>query len=532
MVSVAPRLEDKVTVAPGTGLLFTSRTVTVIVLTVTPSATTLVGAAATVEVPPLTGPAVNVIVGGELIVTPFATAVITAPPEVKELTVAINCPLPFVVPEAGVIVSVAPREELRVTTAPLTKLLFTSRTVTVMVLVAVPFATTLVGAATTVEFAALTAPAVNVTLAVDVIATLFATALIVDVPIVVDLTVPVICPLAFVVPEGWVMVSVAPRLEDKVTVAPGTGLLFTSRTVTVIVLTVTPSATTLVGAAATVEVPPLTGPAVNVIVGGELIVTPPATAVITAVPDVNDVTVAINCPDPFVVPEAGVSVSVVPREELKLTVAPDTKLLFTSRTVTVIVLVAVPSATTLVGLAATVEEPPVTAPAVNVTIAVAACATLFATALIVDVPIVVDLTVPVICPLAFVVPEGWGMVSVAPRLEDKVTVAPGTGLLFTSRTVTVIVLTVTPSATTLVGAAATVDVPPLTGPAVNVIVGGELIVTPFATAVITAPPEVKELTVAINCPLPFVVPEAGVIVSVEPRFELKLTLAPTTKLLF
>src|SRR5574341_1272379 len=101
------------------------------------------------------------------------------------------------------------------------------------------------------------------------------------------------------------MVSVAPREELSVTVAPGTGLLLLSRTVTVIVLTVTPSATTLVGAAATVEVPPLTGPAVNVIVGGELIVTPFATAVITALPEVNDETVAINCPNPFVVPEAG-----------------------------------------------------------------------------------------------------------------------------------------------------------------------------------------------------------------------------------
>src|SRR5574341_802988 len=100
MVSVAPREELSVTVAPGTGLLLLSRTVTVIVLTVTPSATTLVGAAATVEVPPLTGPAVNVIVGGRLIVTPFAAALITVVPEVNDVTVATNCPLAFVVPEA------------------------------------------------------------------------------------------------------------------------------------------------------------------------------------------------------------------------------------------------------------------------------------------------------------------------------------------------------------------------------------------------------------------------------------------------
>ncbi len=193
------------------------------------------------------------------------------------------------------------------------------------------------------------------------------------------------------------MVSVAPRLEDKVTVAPGTGLLFTSRTVTVIVLTVTPSATTLVGLADTLEVPPLTGPAVNVIVGGELIVTPPATAVITALPEVKELTVAINCPDPFVVPLAGVSVSVAPRLDDSVTLAPDTKLLFMSRTVTVIVLVAVPFATTLVGLAVTVDRDADTVPATNVTVAVDVTLIVpFTTALIVEVPIVVDLTVPVI----------------------------------------------------------------------------------------------------------------------------------------
>ncbi len=191
--------------------------------------------------------------------------------------------------------SVVPREELKFTVAPDTKLLFTSRTVTVMVLVAVPFATTLVGEAVTVEFAALTVPDVNVTVAVEVtLIDPFTTALIVDVPIVVDLTVPVICPLAFVVPDGCTIVSVAPRLDDKVAVAPGTGLLLLSLTVTVIVETVTPSATTLVGLAATLDVVADGAPAVNVMPAVWVIVTPPATAVITAVPDVNDVTVTIN----------------------------------------------------------------------------------------------------------------------------------------------------------------------------------------------------------------------------------------------
>jgi len=270
--------------------------VTVMVLSDTPSATTLVGAATTLDVPPDTAPAVNVIVAVWVIVTPPATAVMTAVPEVNEVTVAINCPDAFVVPLAGVKVSmVLPREELNVTLAPLTKLLFASRTVTVMVLVAAPFATTLVGLAATLDVVAEGGPATKVTVAVDVTFTVpFTTALITALPDVKDLTVPVICPLAFVVPDGCTIVSVVPRLDVSTTVAPGTGLLFTSRTVTVIVEVATPSATTLVGAAATPDVPPEGGPAVNVIGGCWVIVTPPATAVITALPDVLDDIVATN----------------------------------------------------------------------------------------------------------------------------------------------------------------------------------------------------------------------------------------------
>ncbi len=60
-------------------------------------------------------------------------------------------------------------------------------------LVAVPFATTLVGEAVTVDRDADTVPATNVTVAVEVTLIVpFTTALIVDVPIVLDLTVPVI----------------------------------------------------------------------------------------------------------------------------------------------------------------------------------------------------------------------------------------------------------------------------------------------------------------------------------------------------
>ncbi len=71
-----------------------------------------------------------------------------------------------------------------------------------------------------------------------------ATALITALPTVEDLTVPVICPLAFVVPTGCVIVSVAPLEEESVTVAPLTGLFPPSLIVTVTVERDTPSAYT------------------------------------------------------------------------------------------------------------------------------------------------------------------------------------------------------------------------------------------------------------------------------------------------
>ena len=169
-----------------------SRTVMVMVLNDTPSATTLVGAATTLEVPADTAPAVKVIVAVCVMVTLLATAVMIALPDTNDLTVAINCPEAFVVPEAGVKVSVAPRLDDKVTLAPFTKLLFASRTVTVIVLIAAPLATTLVGAATTVESAGEMAPETKLTVAVCVIVTLLATAVITALPIVLERTVPVI----------------------------------------------------------------------------------------------------------------------------------------------------------------------------------------------------------------------------------------------------------------------------------------------------------------------------------------------------
>jgi hypothetical protein len=168
-----------------------------------------------------------------------------------------------------------------------------------------------------------------------------------------------------------VIVSVAPRDDDNVTVAPGIGLLFPSRTVIVIALVDVPFAVTVVGAAATLLLAADGDPTVNVTVSVCVTFTEPlTTALITAFPRVSEETVPVICPDPFVVPTGCVIVSVTPRDDDRLTVAPCTVLLLASRTVTVIVEVADPSATTLVGLAETVVVVPDGAPAVNVTEAV------------------------------------------------------------------------------------------------------------------------------------------------------------------
>jgi hypothetical protein len=188
-----------------------------------------------------------------------------------------------------------------------------------------------------------------------------------------------------------------PSVTAKLTVLPATGLLFASRKVTVIVEVATPSAVTVVGLAVTVEAVADTAPAVKVTdaVWVTVIVSVVSVAVIVLVPAVVDRTV------PVVWPLASVGVVgcvIVPSVAARLTVFPLTGLLFASRSVTVTVDVATPSAATLAGLAVTLEALADTAPAVKVTAAV--CVTVIVSvvsvAVIVAVPAVVEATVPVV----------------------------------------------------------------------------------------------------------------------------------------
>jgi hypothetical protein len=88
----------------------------------------------------------------------------------------------------------------------------------------------------------------------------------------------------------------------------------------------------------------------------------------------------------------------VPSVAAKFTVLPATGLLLASRNVTVIVDAATPSATTVVGLAVTVEALADTVPAVKVTLAVGVSVTVsvISVAVIVLVPAVAERTVPVV----------------------------------------------------------------------------------------------------------------------------------------
>jgi hypothetical protein len=306
--------------------------------------------------------------------------------------------------------------------------------------------------------------------------------------------------LASVAAAGWTSVSTAPREDDNVTVFPPTGLPLPSRSVTVMSEVAVPSAVRVVGLALTDEVVAETAPAVKVTaaVWVTVIVSVVSVAVMVLVPAVVDRTV------PVVWPLASVGVVgcvTVPSVAARLTVLPATGLLFASRKVTVIVDVARPSAVTDAGLAVTVDAVTETAPAVKVTDAV--CVTVIVSvvsvAVIVAVPAVVERIVPMVWPLASVVAVGCAIVSAAPREDASVTVFPLTGLLFASRSVTVIVDVATPSAVTVVGLAVTVDALADTTPAVKVTlaVWVSVIVSVVSVAVIVEIPAVADRIVPV-----------------------------------
>jgi len=206
-------------------------------------------------------PAVTVTGAVCVIATVLIVAAIVFAPVLVELNVAVSTPLALVVPVAGVKVFPVPPVAVRFTLAPPTGFPLASRAVTVIV--DEPPAGIDVGAAVTVDWDADTVPAVTVTGAVCVIATVLIVAAIDFAPVLVELNVAVMTPVASVVPVAGVRVFPVPPVAVRFTLAPPITLPLASRAVTVIVDE--PPAGIEVGAAATVDCDADTAPAPSAI---------------------------------------------------------------------------------------------------------------------------------------------------------------------------------------------------------------------------------------------------------------------------
>src|SRR6266851_393018 len=356
--------------------------------------------------------------------------------------------------------------------------------------------------ATTVDTVADTAPAFTTTVAVWVIATALMVAETVFDSAVVELKLPVATPLAFVVPTGCVRVLPVP-VAARVTVAPGIGLPFASRAVTVIVDPVPPA---VIGeVATTVDCAAETVPAFTTTVA----VWVTATALMVADTVFDSAAVELNVPVAtplaLVVPTGCVRVLPVP-VAASTTVAPGIGLPFASRAVTVMVDVPLPAV--MGEVAATVDTVADTAPAFTTTVAVCVIATALTVAETVFDPAAVELKLPVAIPLALVVPTGWINVFPVP-VAARTTVAPGIGLPFASRAVTVMVEVPLPAV--MGDVAATVAV---------CVIATALIVA--ETVFVSAPVDER---VPVATPLAFVVPTGCVRVLPVP-VAARVTVAP------
>src|SRR5713226_7122446 len=273
-----------------------------------------------------------------------------------DASVPVATPLALVVPTGCVRVFPVP-VAASTTVAPAIGLPFASLAVTVMV--DVPLPAVIGDVAVTVDKDADTAPAVTVTVAVWVIATVLIVAETVFDSATVDASVPVATPLALVVPTGCVRVFPVP-VAASTTVAPAIGLPLASRAVTVIVELPLPA---VIGdVAVTVDKDADTAPAVTVTVAVWVI----ATVLIVADTVFDSATVELSVPVAtplaLVVPTGWVRVFPVP-VAASTTAAPAIGLPFASLAVTVMVDVPLPA---VIGdVATTVDCAAETVPAVT-----------------------------------------------------------------------------------------------------------------------------------------------------------------------
>src|SRR5919106_4038333 len=335
------------------------------------------------------GPALTVTVAVWEIAVPLIVAETTLSPTAVELSVPVAAP--FALVTGGWVRVLQVPVAARTTVAPLTALPNSSRAVTVMVLVP-PLAMMVPGAAVTVLWAALTGPALTVTVAVWEIAMPLIVAETTLAPAAVELSVPVAAPVAPVGPAGWVRVLPVP-VAARTTVAPLTGLPNSSRAVTVMMLVPEPVLAPIVpGAAVTVLRAALTGPTPTVTVAVWGIAVPLIVAETTLAPTVVELSVPVAAPFALV---TGGWVRVLPVPvAARTTVAPLTALPNSSRAVTVMVLVP-PLAMMVPGAAVTVLWAALTGPALTVTVAVWETAVPSIVAETTLAPARVELSVPV-----------------------------------------------------------------------------------------------------------------------------------------
>src|SRR5205809_238395 len=156
-----------------------------------------------------------------------------------ELNVPVSTPLAFVVAVGCVRVLPVPLA-VSTTVAPSIPSRRSSRLVTVTVDWLLPLEALIGDVAATLDCAADTPLAVTTTVAVCVTATALIVAETVFDSATVELKVPVVTPLAFVVALGWVSVFPVPVVAST-TVAPGIGLPNPSHAVTVIVAAPVPA---------------------------------------------------------------------------------------------------------------------------------------------------------------------------------------------------------------------------------------------------------------------------------------------------
>src|SRR6266542_2188130 len=255
-----------------------------------------------------------------------------------ELRVPVATPLGSVSP-AGC-VSVFPLPAAASTTvAPLIGLPPASRTVTVMVALALP-AGRVVGVAVRVDCDADTGAESTVTIAVCVSGAPSIVAEIVFVSAAVELRVPVATPLASVGPLGWVSVLPLP-VAASTTVAPLIGFPLASCAVTVIVEV--PLSTTMdAGEPPTVDCAAETDPAATVTPASWMIAVPFAVAATVFGPATVELKAPVATPLASVGPVGCVSVFPAPVATSTI-VAPLIGLPPASRTVTVMVALALPA---------------------------------------------------------------------------------------------------------------------------------------------------------------------------------------------